>query len=124
MTDTPTRAGIDAGAQALYELAGREWPPQLAPQTPWAEQSEDVRRHWKERAEVCLYHASKVRGSEWRPIETAPKDGTVVEVYAPSACGAAAIIAISSYHVDAGWTICTVREATHWRRHAPPVGEG
>ena len=66
----------------------------------------------------------------WQPIETAPRDGTQVLVYArvlhpekwgiyldPKICAA-------SYHPDAGWCVCEVRDATHWRPlPAPPEGQ-
>lgn len=71
MVDILTRAEIDAGAQALYELAGREWLSKSAPQTPWAEQPEDVHRYWKNRAEVCLHHTLNVRGSLHAELERA-----------------------------------------------------
>ncbi len=61
--------------------------------------------------------------SQWQPIETAPKDGTPVLVYAqldPPEKWAAymrdlpPLIAITSWHHDAGFCVCEVREPTHW----------
>lgn len=57
----------------------------------------------------------------WRPIDEAPKDGTAVLVYAPAtdpakwAVDLPSMICAARYHEDAGWCICTVREATLWR---------
>lgn len=64
------------------------------------------------------------RRAQWQPIETAPKDGTTVLVFAqlnppekwveevrdlpPMICQAA-------HHPDAGWCVCTMREVTHWQ---------
>lgn len=59
----------------------------------------------------------------WQPIETAPKDGTPVLVYAmivnPSywhECmrDLPPFMTVARWHNDAGWAVCEVREATHW----------
>ena len=69
---------------------------------------------------------------EWQPIETAPKDGTRVLVYAqlnPPEKGHESIhdmlpvICTAEYHPDAGWCVCTEREVTHWM-HLPPAPSG
>lgn len=58
---------------------------------------------------------------EWQPIETAPRDGTEVLVYArvlhPEKWGVhlEPIICAASYHPDAGWCVCEIRDVTHWR---------
>jgi hypothetical protein len=58
---------------------------------------------------------------DWQPIATAPKDGTKVLVYArvlhPEKWGVhlEPIICAASYHPDAGWCVCKIRDATHWR---------
>jgi hypothetical protein len=76
----------------------------------------------------ALAAAGHVIEQDWQPIATAPRDGTKVLVYArvlhpekwriyldPIICAA-------SYHPDAGWCVCEVRDATHWRPlPAPPV---
>lgn len=66
----------------------------------------------------------------WRPIETAPRDGTRVLVYACVRDPSHWIIGgdlppfqcVTSYHPDGGWTVCEIREATHWRPLPPPPG--
>jgi|688.fasta_scaffold36485_15 hypothetical protein len=56
----------------------------------------------------------------WQPIETAPRDGTAVMIYAPAsdpakwAVDLPAVVCTAAYHEDAGWCVCTVREVTHW----------
>lgn len=63
-------------------------------------------------------------GSDWRPIETAPTDGTEVRVKAsvvdperwhPAFRDLPEFETDAAYHPDAGWTVCEVREATHWK---------
>lgn len=75
---------------------------------------------------------------EWKPIETAPKDGTEVLVWAQlnppekwheSVQDLPPFVGIAAYHPDAGWCVCTMREVTHWQcRPKPPpavqVAEG
>ncbi len=57
----------------------------------------------------------------WRPVETAPKDGTVVLVYAPEREGLRSIICTCNYHPDGGWCVDELRFVTHWRPlPAPP----
>lgn len=60
---------------------------------------------------------------QWRPIEEAPRDGTEVLVWAglnppekwhESLHDIRPYIGPASYHPDAGWCVCTVREVTHW----------
>jgi hypothetical protein len=65
---------------------------------------------------------------DWQPIETAPKDGTKVLVYAtvlhPEKWGVhlEPMVCAASYHPDAGWCVCEIRDATHWRPlPAPPA---
>ena len=58
----------------------------------------------------------------WQPIDTAPKDGTEVLVYAAEYPGdllvdgepLPAFITICAYHADAGWCVCELREVTAW----------
>lgn len=63
----------------------------------------------------------------WRPISTAPTDGTLVLVYAPPADPAKwgdilpdPTVALARYHPDAGWCICEIREVTHWQPFEAP----
>lgn len=60
----------------------------------------------------------------WKPIETAPKDGRKVQVLAvlnppekwhDSVRDLPPYEGECSYHEDAGWCVCTMREVTHWR---------
>ena len=51
---------------------------------------------------------------EWRPIETAPKDGTIIWIYAPPAHGLPALQTQCAWHPDAGFCVCELREPTHW----------
>ena len=55
-------------------------------------------------------------GSPWSPIETAPRDGTLVLVYAPAVYGLKSIISVAAWHDDAGWCIDELRVVTHWMR--------
>ncbi len=67
--------------------------------------------------------------SEWQPIETAPRDGTRVLVFAqldpPEKWVAEihdlpTITCVAAYHPDAGWCVDEVREVTHWMPLPPP----
>lgn len=66
---------------------------------------------------------------KWRPIETAPTDGTMIvvhaEVPAHARCRDAAkelppLVSLCAYHPDAGFCVCTIREPTHWAQYTPP----
>lgn len=60
--------------------------------------------------------------SAWRPIETAPRDGTVVIVHAAERDGLPAFQTVCAWHPDAGWCVCELREVTHWQPlPAPPA---
>lgn len=51
----------------------------------------------------------------WRPIATAPKDGTVFLAFAPGAdYGLDDLKTHCSWHRDAGFCVCELREPTHW----------
>jgi len=69
----------------------------------------------------ALAAAGYVIEQDWQPIETAPKDGTKVLVYAtvlhPEKWGVhlEPMVCAASYHPDAGWCVCEIRDATHWR---------
>ena len=59
---------------------------------------------------------------DWQPIETAPRDGTVVLVYAPGRDGLSAMQSTCAYHPDAGWCIDELRQPSHWMPlPAPPA---
>ncbi len=49
-----------------------------------------------------------------REIETAPKDGTEIVVYCPSAHGIRHMASICAWHADAGFCVDELREPTHW----------
>ena len=62
--------------------------------------------------------------SDWKPIETAPTDGTEVLVYASPSDGLEGFQCVVSLHKDAGRCVCELRKATHWMPlPAPPKGE-
>lgn len=50
----------------------------------------------------------------WRPIATAPTDGTVVWFYTAAAHGLPAFQGPCAYHKDAGWCTDELRPVTHW----------
>lgn len=56
---------------------------------------------------------------EWQDIETAPKDGTEVLVYAPPYGGLGDIIRKASWHEEAGWRVDEFRSVTHWQPLTP-----
>lgn len=53
--------------------------------------------------------------SEWMPIDTAPEDGTMVEVMSDNRCDLPTLVVNASYHPEAGWCICELRNAIAWR---------
>ena len=61
-------------------------------------------------------------GAGWMPIETAPTDGTLLLVFAPSYEGLPSMYSLCAYHPDAGFCIDELRSPSHWRQiPAPPV---
>ena len=65
--------------------------------------------------------------SEWMPIETAPKDGTPIDIWIPSIGGQRLTnmrrVELSKNNVfydpvESG--LCAVRDATHWMPLPPP----
>jgi hypothetical protein len=77
---------------------------------------------------TALAAAGHVIEQDWQPIATAPRDGTEVLVYArvlhPEKWGVhlEPMVCAASYHPDAGWCVCEIRDATHWRPlPAPPA---
>lgn len=64
--------------------------------------------------------ASQDKEPPWFPINTAPKDGTIVEVRTNSRNDVMgeplpSFDCFASYHPDAGWCVDELREVTHWR---------
>lgn len=59
--------------------------------------------------------ANEHKKNQWKPIETAPKDGTKILVWCPSAHGLDELYAVCAYHEDAGFCVCELREPTHWQ---------
>ena len=77
-------------------------------------------------AEIAALKAER----EWRLIESAPRDGTRVLVYAPPPDPAkwhgstlGSLICSVEYHEVGVWCVCETREATHWQPlpPAPPM---
>ena len=62
----------------------------------------------------AVLSASQPAPRPWRPIETAPKDGTVVLVFAEERQGLPAFQCTAAHHKDAGWCVDELREVTHW----------
>lgn len=52
--------------------------------------------------------------SDWRPIETAPKDGTLFLTWAPPVQGLPAMFSLCAWHPDAGFCIDELREPMYW----------
>lgn len=50
----------------------------------------------------------------WQPIGTAPKDGTLLLVWAPGVEGLNAIFSLCAWHDEAGFCIDELRQPTHW----------
>lgn len=56
----------------------------------------------------------------WKPIETAPKDGRAILVYAPGRFYLSPLYCVAQWHDDAGWCIDELREPTYWQPLPPP----
>lgn len=56
----------------------------------------------------------------WQPIETAPKDGTEVLVYAAPYEDLRGFQTVAAWHEAAGWCVDELREATHWMPLSEP----
>lgn len=57
---------------------------------------------------------------DWRPIETAPRDGSEILVWAPGRDGLPPMFAVTAWHESAGFCVCEVRAPTHWKPLTPP----
>lgn len=82
---------------------------------------EDLAKQMKKCGPISVVQSP---AGEWRSMESAPKDGTVIEVYAPGCDGLPDMVALSSYHPDAGFTICAHRFEKYWRPFSPPAPTG
>lgn len=60
------------------------------------------------------------KGDGWQPIETAPRDGTLILVFAPGTSRLGDLICPCAWHPDAGFCVCELREPTHWMRLPDP----
>ena len=60
--------------------------------------------------------AAEIGGSAvgWRPIGSAPKDGSYVLVYVAAREGLRAFQTVLSYQPDVGWCADEIRSVTHW----------
>ena len=56
-----------------------------------------------------------LREREWQPIETAPRDGTNVWVYAAPFQDLPGFQCRYGYHPEGGWCVDELREVTHWQ---------
>lgn len=56
----------------------------------------------------------RVEYGTWQPIETAPRDGTEIVVYAPAREGLNSMASKCAWHPDAGFCIDELRHPTHW----------
>ena len=93
------------------------------------ELGETAERFWSETQDLKAEIAALKAEREWRPIESAPRDGTRVLVYAPPPDPAkwhgstlGSLICAVKYHADGGWCVCEIRKATHWQP-LPPAPE-
>lgn len=71
--------------------------------------------------EIVLHILEEYEKLAWQDISLAPKDGTEVLVMAEDLSadidGALRPIFVkTSFHKDAGWTVCTIRKPTKFRR--------
>lgn len=58
--------------------------------------------------------------ADWRPIETAPTDGTLVIVYAPRARSPAVVIQAANATGKQWWSLIGRLRPTHWMPLDPP----
>jgi hypothetical protein len=60
----------------------------------------------------------------WRPIEEAPKDGSIQIVYTAAYEDLPAFISECAWHPDAGWCTCELRVVTHFLAEDETNGPG
>lgn len=78
---------------------------------------------------IASDHDGKVRAAllglgwapPWQPIDTAPRDGSLIEVYAPGRSGLPPLVSLCVYHPDAGFCVDELRWPTHWRPFVFPM---
>lgn len=51
---------------------------------------------------------------DWQPIETAPKDGTEIVVYAPAYQDPKPLASLCAWHESAGFCIDELRQPAFW----------
>lgn len=61
----------------------------------------------------------KFQATEWQPMETAPRDGKLILVFAPGTSDKwdgdlGSLTTVCAWHPDAGFCVCELREPTHW----------
>ena len=93
----------------------------------------DYQSHW---CEKCFRMMSKCHpddpqcgpvGADWQPIETAPKDETII-VFAPGEkddfpSPLPDLVSLCRWHPDAGFCVCELREVTHWMPFKQPSSQ-
>lgn len=58
---------------------------------------------------------SKEDAKEWKSMETAPTDGTIVELQSDTAHGLPSFVTTKAYDSIGGWCIDELRNAIAWR---------
>lgn len=66
-------------------------------------------KDYSEESKLCL------EASGWQPIDTAPRDGTLLWVYVAPYSGLPGFQTTCAYHPDAGFCADELREVTHWK---------
>jgi hypothetical protein len=73
---------------------------------------------WNRRAPDARFAELEKENAErqWRPIETAPKDGTQFIAYSQdlTGTGLSPFVSLCAWHPDAEFCTCELREPTHW----------
>jgi hypothetical protein len=57
---------------------------------------------------------AELRKDAWQPIDSAPKDGSEIIVYAPSVHGLPSMVSKCAWHPDAGFCIDELRQPEYW----------
>lgn len=52
--------------------------------------------------------------SEWQPIETAPKDGSLFVVWCPGYLDLPQMVSLCAWHPDAGFCVDELRQPELW----------